>query len=267
MIKAIDMYRGEFLPMAATEPWVAFESVKYRDIYLSCVREVCQLLSTSGRHEEALEVCTKAARIYPYEESIHLMRISLLLDLHRYQEALSAYDEASRRLLQDLGVTPSQNMIALYRRITGNIRHSLSVIEEVKASLTQDKPSEGAYYCTFPSFMDCYVFVSRLAERSGQSIFLMLCTLTDVHGVPLTLGEKLNQAAADLEKCIYKCLRRSDLFTRYSPSQFLILLIGINAENCNIVANRINAQFHKLTEARGVRIHHSFISGLDTESK
>lgn len=267
MIKAIDMYHGEFLPMAATEPWVAFESVKYRDIYLACVKEVCQFLSTSGKHEEALEICTKAAKIYPYEESIHLLRISLLLDLHRYQDALAAYDEASRRLLQDLGVTPSQDMIALYRRITGNIRHSLSVIEEVKATLSLDKPNDGAYYCTFPSFMDCYVFVSRLAERSGLSIFLMLCTLTNAHGVPLALGEKLNQAAADLEKCIYSSLRRSDLFTRYGPSQFLILLTGINSENCNIVSDRINTQFHKLTDVRGVRIHHSFISGLDMNSK
>ena len=65
LIKAIDMYHGDFLPMAAMEPWVAFESVKYRDIYLSCVHEVCQLLSASGKLEDALEIAQGLAGFIP----------------------------------------------------------------------------------------------------------------------------------------------------------------------------------------------------------
>ena len=265
LIEAAQLYAGEFLPMIAAEPWVAVESVKYRDMYMTCVRNASAMLESTSDHETALGICNQAVKIYPFDEELHLMRISSLLNMRRFQEALSAYDEASRLFFEELGVSPSQKMLDIYRRITGNVRHSTALIEEVKDNLRRDNKYSGSYYCTYPSFMDGFLFVSRLVERSGQSVFLMLSTLTDVHGVPLELGEKLNEAADDLHNAIYGALRNCDMYTRYSPCQYLMLLVGINRENCDIVAQRVTETFRQNSAVRGVRLHHSFASGLEAD--
>jgi len=265
MLEASRLYTGEFLPIIASEPWVAVESVKYRDMYITCARGAHESLEASNSYEEALQLCNQAVKIYPYDEELHMMRISSLLDLRHYQEALAAYDEASKLFFEDLGISPSPKMLEIYRRITGNVRHSTALIKEVKENLSRDKKPDGAYYCSYPSFIDSFLFISRLVERSGQSIYLMMSTLTDVHGIPLELGEKLGEAADDLNTAIYDALRNCDLFTRYSPCQYLMLLIGINRENCEIVAERVSTRFKAITQVRGVRVQHSFTSGLDLD--
>ncbi|WP_394925591.1 hypothetical protein [uncultured Robinsoniella sp.] len=42
---------------------------------------------------------------------------------------------------------------------------------------------------------------------------------------------------------IQRSLRRGDLYTRYSPCQFLLLLPGTNKENCSIISTRIDRNF------------------------
>lgn len=267
LLDAVNAYTGEFLPIIASEPWVALESVRYKELFLTCVREANAALEAAERFSDCLELCNRAVKLCPYEEDIHLMRISAFLNMRAYQEALSAYGEASKLFLEDLGISVSQEMLDIYRRISGSVRHTTSLIEEVMENLRKDKPGSGAYFCNFPGFMDSYLFISRMVERSGQSIFLMLSTLTDVHGVPLELGDKLNQAATDLQGAISFTLRRGDLFTRYSPCQFLMLLVGTNRESCDIVAQRVSNRFKEITEVRGVRIQHSFTSGVIVEDE
>ena len=261
--EAAQLYTGEFLPMLAAEPWVAVESVRYKDIYLACVNDAYDMMENSGEHEGALRLVNAAVKIYPFDEDLHIKRISSLLNLYRYQEAMAAYDGASRLFFEELGISPSERMLEIYRRITGNIRHSTALIEDVVDSLKKNIRSDGAYYCNFPSFTDVFLFVSRLVERSGQSVYLVLSTLTDTQGTPLELGDKLNEAAAELNNAIFASLRSSDIYTRYSPCQFLILLIGINMENCDLVTHRVSETFKNNSGSRGIRIKHNYLSALD----
>ena len=57
--------------------------------------------------------------------------------------------------------------------------------------------------------------------------------------------EKLEEMSGKLHEAIRISLRRSDFFTKYSPSQFLVMLVGTNEENCQIVIDRISGNFAK----------------------
>ena len=78
------------------------------------------------------------------------------------------------------------------------------------------------YGMILQTFMEGYRYVRRVIERSGQSAYLLLCTMTDGKGVPLEKGERLGKVAEELEQAIRNSLRRGDMFTRYSDNQFLI---------------------------------------------
>ena len=113
----------------------------------------------------------------------------------------------------------------------------------IKQRLKEEKGQGGAYYCSLPSFRDSYRLVTRMLERSGQSAYLMLCSLTDGKGHPLEKPEKLELLSEELQNTIQHCLRKGDSFTKYSPSQYLVLLIGTNKENCGLIFDRIRKYF------------------------
>ncbi len=118
-------------------------------------------------------------------------------------------------------------------------------VNEIQEGLNQREKDDGAFFCSYLSFMEGYRYVRRVIERSGQSAYLLLCTMTDGKGVPLEKGERLGKVAEELEQAIRNSLRRGDMFTRYSDNQFLMLLLGIRQEDCAIVVERINGYFEK----------------------
>lgn len=81
-------------------------------------------------------------------------------------------------------------------------------------------------------------------------MYLMLCTLVDYKGQVIQNQEKLRFRSDALYEAIEGSLRKGDAFTRYSPSQYLILLVRINKENCENIYKRIR---RKLKELAGPR--------------
>lgn len=127
--------------------------------------------------------------------------------------------------------------------LSGHLSRQSRDIHEIKDGLTEKPAEMGAYYCSLPSFRDSYRLVRRIVERNGQSIYLMLCSITDGNGYPIKNQEKLETMAEVLYGALKQSLRRSDSFTRYSPSQYLALLIGTSQENCSLISKRIRKIF------------------------
>lgn len=80
------------------------------------------------------------------------------------------------------------------------IRNVPKAITDIKGGLQEKEKESGAYYCSFPSFIDGYRLIRRIIERNGQSVYLMLCTLTDGNGNPMEPGVKLNRMSEELKK-------------------------------------------------------------------
>lgn len=260
--KACDLYRGEFLPMLAGEEWVTVESVHYQELYFSCLREACAQMKERREYEDMLELCTLATSIYPFEEW-QILQIDCLMAMNRYKEALKAYEKATVLFFEELGLSPSEKMLARFRAMSGQIHYATGALTDIKNSLKEKEWLPGAYYCTYPSFIDCYRLVARMIERTGQSVFLLLCTLADTAGNPLENNDSLVKYTDKLHNAIGRSLRRGDLYTRYSPNQFLVLLMGISQEACNIASTRIDKNFRDEDIGRKVRINYYATSIAD----
>ena len=75
----------------------------------------------------------------------------------------------------------------------------------------------------------------------------MLCTITDYEGKVIQNQEKLKARSEILRKTIGRALRRSDVYAKYSASQYLVLLTGVREENCSVVGKRISRNFRDLS--------------------
>ncbi|MBR6637264.1 MAG: SARP family transcriptional regulator, partial [Lachnospiraceae bacterium] len=102
----------------------------------------------------------------------------------------------------------------------------------------------GAFYCEYEFFKDIYRLEARSAERTGNSIYLCLMTITTPSGNQPPLNN-LNKAMDKLKTCIFNSLRSSDIFSRYSVSQYILMLPTTSYESGERVLKRIAGEFQK----------------------
>lgn len=240
--EALQLYQGEFLPLLSSDEWVVIESIRLKELYSKSLQWLCSYLKKCKEYEEILQLVEPACRIYPLDEW-QSVKIDCYIELNLYEDALQEYEKTVKLLSEELGVAPSEKMMNQFQTMSERISSRPRLIGEIKGSLQEEGEERGAFYCTAPSFRDAYRMMQRSMERNGQSVYLMLCTITDGKGHCMRESEKLEHMSETLHQSIKKSLRRCDTFTRYNSAQFLIMLTGINEENCNIVADRITDEF------------------------
>ena len=254
-LQAVHMYRGELLPAISTETWVTMESLRLKHIYENCVEWLGKYLKEKKDYDMMYQIYSNAAKIYPYD-SWQVSQIDSLLCKEEYKEAYRLYDKTVRMYSEKMGLPPSKEMLDCYKTMGNKFKNQPGNLQKIQSELSEEQNSQkirgggGAYYCSYPSFIDTYRILSRIIERSGQSVFLMLCTLVDYEGKFIQNPEKLKKRSEALKEAIGLSIRRSDGYTKYSDSQYLILLTGTKQEDCYIVFNRIIRELKRLAGSR-----------------
>lgn len=244
LMEAWKCYRGEFLPDMIGENWAAVENVKCRDDYFMCTEELCKWLKTNERYEDLHRVSHKAAEIYPFDEW-QIWEIESLIGMSRYKEGLEVYKNTERLLFEEMGVAPSAKMLEQFQLMGERTSQAAGAIGDIKERLKEKDEAVGAYYCPFPSFIDIYHVFSRMMERSGLSVFVMLCTLD--YAKESVSDEEEKEMSEVLKEAIQSSVRKGDFYTRYNVRQYIVMLIGISQENCPIVTKRVDKAFRRLS--------------------
>ena len=243
LMEAWKCYRGEFLPDMIGENWAAVENVKCRDDYFMCTEELCKWLKEHERYEDLHRVSHVAAKIYPFDEW-QIWEIESLIGMSRYKEGLEVYKDTERLLFEEMGVEPSAKMLEQFQFMGERTSQAAGAIGDIKERLKEKNEAVGAYYCPFPSFIDIYHVFSRMMERSGLSVFVMLCTLD--YAKDSVSDEEEKEMSEVLKDAIQSSVRKGDFYTRYNVRQYIVMLIGISQENCPIVTKRIDKAFRRL---------------------
>ena len=98
-------------------------------------------------------------------------------------------------------------------------------LETIVELVRQREGHQGAFRIDYSEFSHIYDFMSRFSERSSQETQLLLFTLFSSDGSEVKL-ERMEIAMQCMEQAICKSLRGVDVGTRYSSSQFLVVLMG-----------------------------------------
>lgn len=243
-LKAIALYRGEFLPDSALETWVVPISAYYRYLYLNTLNLTFEKLAERGGFSEIIPLAKNAVAIYPYEENLHYYLILALADSGQIAAARLQYESMTKLFYDEFGVTPSANLQALYKKLStsGNgVERDLSVI---KSQMSRAERAAGAFYCEYEFFKDIYELEVRSSSRKGEPIHIGLLSLGGKEEKQLS-KRALNNAMGRLSDSIKKSLRSGDIYSRYSVSQYVILLPRANYENSKKVLDRIIRKFRQ----------------------
>lgn len=256
LLRAIDVYKGDFLPKMSYEVWVVPICTYYHGLYIKLVKDAIVILNERKRFDDIIRICHNAVVVDPYDESLHISLIEALADSSRYREALSHYESATKMFYSQFGITPSQEFMAVYKRVikmTNDVETDLTII---KGGLQEVQDARGAFYCEYEIFKEIYQLEARAQMRSGQTVFLCLLTITDANGERLK-QKTLSPAMDKLMNAIGTSLRHGDVYTRFSISQYLVMLPCVTLENGEMVMERIIRRFRRDNPRSTAVIHYN----------
>lgn len=127
----------------------------------------------------------------------------------------------------------------------------------IRRELAEQIRKAGAYCQDYETFKGIYRFLERGIIRSGQKACVILLTVVDGQGRSLLPYEK-DIEMERLGEDICSTLRIGDVYTRYSSSQYLVLVIGTTEEQGDMIGDRIKEKFLAGSPEKGILLHHCY---------
>ena len=138
--------------------------------------------------------------------------------------------------------------------------NAIKTLEQSKADLNRlvdmlenNQSYKGAFQIDYGEFGHVYDFVQNYSKRNDQEMQLILFTLFSADGGDIKL-DQMEQAMQCMEQAIIKSLRGVDVGTRYSSSQFVVVLFGTEKDNIRVVTDRIVQNYFKLYCKRDITL-------------
>lgn len=264
-LEGLSLYKGDFLPKAEYESWVIPISTYYHSLYQKLVYRTIELLLAREDYGQITSVCQTAIGIEPFDEEFHYYLVYALYKDNHTNQAVEHYNHTLDLFYNEFSISPSDRFKELYKTIRSKEQGINTNLDAIQEAL-REEASSGAFYCEFPVFQDLYQLERRAIERTGDSIYLCLLTVTDQSG-QTPKGTVLNRAMEHLSNAIRDSLRCSDVYTRYSISQYLILLPTVTSEKGGMVLQRITGNFRKRYSRRDLEVDYKLQPVLPWERK
>ena len=265
LLDAAHLYTGSFLPNMERVVWIHKERARLREVFAACLRDIDELASRLNHYKSLYEISLYAAKVDPFSKW-EVLSIKALVALNRYDEAEALYNKTIDSYILEFGSKSTEYVREVIKELGKYMTYQYDDIDRIQVKLkTQDDEKRGGYFCTFPVFQELYRTVERVMMRSGDHVFLMLCTIVDSKGNPLTGGPKLDELSERLAEALIKSVRHSDTVTKYGKGQYLVLLFDTSKENCSVVQRRIDSNF--LQGRQRISLEYSvnkvILSGMD----
>ena len=171
-------------------------------------------------------------------------------------QVMVLYENADKAIY----VAKQQKGNAFYCHHISEDEDSMDYVEAVDLQqlieVIQDKESyKGCMMAAYPEFAKMYEYISHIAERNEQMVQIILFTITNVNGIKVTVEER-DRIMNLLQNAIVNSIRNVDVSTRYSSTQFAVLLMNLNEKETKEVATRIMTEFYRAYDLREVELHY-----------
>ncbi len=115
--EALDLFRGEPLADFAYDSFARSEAHRLEELRLDTLEELIEADLQLGRHLATLPELERAIAVHPHRERLRGQQMVALYRAGRQAEALTAFGDARRFLVDELGIEPSRSLRLLQQRI------------------------------------------------------------------------------------------------------------------------------------------------------
>ena len=245
-LKAIGEYRGCLLEKHQDVYWAVSNAIRLESQFKDMSMEVCETLLDEEDYALAEDVATQALRFDSLSEDLYSCLIRALIGQKKFKLALEQYHMAEETLYENLDVNTPEKLQELWPLLMKQVQSKESDIKKVQQDLMEDY-KQGAFFCEYGIFKKIYQLELRRVDRMGISVYMSLISIGvspryEVND-PEKLNEMLLEAMNNLKELLLRNLRNGDVVTRYSKSQFIILLPTCQYETAKKVLERIKSAY------------------------
>ena len=236
-------YSGDLTLGGEDDSIFAVKRAHFHSLFLDAILHAISLYKQTENYQSIIQLCRSALDIDAFDEQVHMELMEALVKSNRSGEALSQYRHMSNLHYSYLGVAPSDNLQNFYKQISKADQSLGMDIESIRRSLEESESHSGAFVCEYAIFKDVYQLQMRNLQRLGTTMFLAIIMLAPAgqNGVE---AFELDKSMHQLLNIMVPCLRKGDTITRYSPSQFALLLPSVNASTGRMVIKRIRSAYY-----------------------
>ena len=133
----------------------------------------------------------------------------------------------------------------MYSEIEGMQNKKTSIdLDNMVKSLKANRTSHGAINVEFDEFKKIYDFVLNIVHRFDHDLQLIMLTLEPIDYNNFDIEEQ-EYAMYCMKKAIKGALRNTDVSTRFSSEQFLVILLNATDKDVDMILKRIHEKFDK----------------------
>lgn len=274
--EANECYCGELLPVNLTDVWFLQKNMALKELYYETIRELEQEFRRKNDYMSLLSLYERAGAIYPFD-SWQTALIRCNLEMYRYDEAAKIYHQTMELYARELGEPPVAELQQCFEDAEVQDAHHTPGIMNPQSSGNFDKiflerekdmaraifehdQECGAYYCSYPSFVDYCRLIVRGRKRQQVNSVLMFLTLTPHERQGNTGERKFEKQMELLKTAIGISLRSNDAYTRYGNRHYILLLMKITKEDCAKVFGRIESAYNRLPHHSGEVWYHTALT-------
>lgn len=247
MYQLCSLYNGRFLPELDGTEWVEVARAHYHRLFHDSMTEICTILEERGDYAEICRLTEQAAKIFPFDEW-QVWQQKGLLEQGRLTDAKLLYQEVEKLYLAELDILPPKIMRQRLNDTNGDSWRTPQRIGEACQWL-QGLEYPGPQQVPFAAIGEVYNLLRRAFP--DRAISVLLCTLPETNKRAQTNPEQMPR----LENALRQCLRREDVFARYTRSQFLILRWGGDGADEEATAEQIRQAFQAENGTCQLTIH------------
>ena len=242
--QVLTLYTGDLLPYGAGETWVVPRSVDLHNRYIKLVFNYITLLKAAEDYDEIIRASRVALDIDAFDERLHLDLMDALVRSGRNNESLMQYKHATHMYYRYLGSQPPEGIQEFYKQIMSSSNELEMNIDIIRQELSEMGEITGAFVCEYAVFKDIYNLQVRSMERMGLTMFIVLMKVDRVDGRPMD-PLKMDDVMKRLMRVLKTNLRKGDIITQFSPSQYALLLPTVNYDTGKMVMERVRRAFYK----------------------
>ncbi len=233
--KAIDLYVGDYLTECTNQYWVYSARNHYRRLYLKTVMNTIELLKAREAYDEIMYICQKAIKIDVYEEVFHINLLEAFMMNGEFRQAFEHYDYITGFYEREMGVKPSEEMRAIYKRLLAS-QNRTNVECNFNDVLGKVVCYERAFYCEPEVFKSIYEMERRTSQRQKICSSIGVITVNPIQGYTYSQNEmRMNK----IKQLLLQQLRKGDTITCWNYWQFAVLLPSACGEIAEKVLKRI----------------------------
>ena len=211
-IKALYLYKGEFLAAYTGETWIAQEARRYHIMFEKIINEAAYILRKRKQFKGLEKLGVYAAKVDPFNEWEELI-MEAMVETRRYDEAEELYTDVVDYYLRECGIYPSSRLLEILEKYSNQMNHAHEILENIQEGMNEQEETErGGYFCSYPVFRGIYQASIRIMKRTRVPVYLMLCTLEDEEGRQVQSETKMNKYSRQLKKCVGESIRYSDIY-------------------------------------------------------